>query len=61
MSSSGSSINVWDVESGKVAIKLASGSWAGIDWSPDGKKIVAGNYGSGYRIWDATAGYEAEK
>ena len=61
VSSSGSSINVWDVESGKVAIKLASGSWAGIDWSPDGKKIVAGNYGSGYRIWDATAGYEAEK
>ena len=61
VSSSGSSINVWDVESGKVAIKLVSGSWAGVDWSPDGKKIVAGNYHHGYRIWDATAGYEAEE
>ena len=61
VSASASSINVWDVESGNVAIKLVSGSWAGLDWSPDGKKIVAGNFHIGYRIWDATTGYKTEE
>ena len=58
---SGSSINIWDIKSGKVAIKLASGGYVGVDWSPDGKKLVAGSYDRGYQIWDATAGYKEAK
>ncbi|MEL6109422.1 MAG: hypothetical protein AAFU85_25725 [Planctomycetota bacterium] len=61
VSASDSSVVVWDVDSRQVAIKLASGSVRTVRWSPDGMSVLAGSWGEGVHLWDATRGYEEER
>jgi WD40 repeat protein len=56
--SKGGKLNLWDIETGRPAFTLLEGHHLSCDWSPDGRKLVAGTNDSRIEIWDATAGYE---
>lgn len=54
VSGSRSSIALWDVRSGKVALRL-QGQVDSVRWSSDGRQIVIG--GPGVKVFDASRGY----
>jgi WD40 repeat protein len=53
-------IYVFDASSGKELLKIVkhTGQAFGIDWSPDGKRLVTGSTDDTTRIWDAQTGAE---
>jgi WD40 repeat protein len=53
-------VYVYDASSGKELLKIVrhTGMVWGIDWSPDGKRLVSGSTDDTTRIWDVETGAE---
>lgn len=52
-----SSLSLWDIASGQVAIKFMGNVCGKVQWSPDGRCVAAGCL-DGLYLWDAARGYE---
>jgi WD40 repeat protein len=53
-------VYVYDASSGEELLKIFghTSQVSGVDWSPDGKRIVSGSTDDTTRIWDAQTGAE---
>jgi hypothetical protein len=56
-----SSLPVWDAQTGKEEFILrgAHGSVAGVNWSPDGRRLAGASFEQTVCVWDAQTGKEA--
>ena len=57
-SSGGSSVRVWEAQSGRVIASMPFNSASSVAFSPDGKYVAAGGWNGVAQVWDAKSGRE---